>query len=117
MTTALIVLAPGAEEIEAVTIPDVLVRAGIEVTVASAGDTTLVRGSRGITLGAHALLDLVRGHPIDLISLPGGLGSATACRDDPRHESPHQTRLRRNDHLTSSPGLRVPQVNCRARPT
>jgi DJ-1 family protein len=84
MANALIVLAPGAEEIEAVTVPDVLVRAGLQVTIASAGETTLVRGSRGIPLGAHTLLDLVRQQAFDLVYLPGGMGSATACRDDAR---------------------------------
>ena len=37
MVRVLVVVAPGAEEIELVTVPDVLVRAGCEVTCASTG--------------------------------------------------------------------------------
>lgn len=84
MATVLVVLAPGAEEIETVTVADVLVRAGQQVLIASAGDTTIVKGSRGITLGAHTMLDLVAERSFDLVYLPGGMGSATACRDDQR---------------------------------
>ncbi len=84
MASVLVVLAPGAEEIETVTVADVLVRAGQQVLVASAGDTTVVKGSRGLVLGAHAMLDMVTERAFDLVYLPGGMGSATTCRDDQR---------------------------------
>lgn len=118
MTTALIVLAPGAEEIEAVTIPDVLVRAGVQVTVASAGDTTLVRGSRGIPLGAHTLLDLVRLQVFDLLYLPGGMGSATICRDDVRIQDLAESQLAAGRLLAvicAAPIALVPRGLCRGR--
>ena len=84
MATALIILAPGAEEIETITVPDVLVRAGHAVTIASVGDTTVVNGSRGIPLAAHARYAEVADRTYDLVYLPGGKGSAEVCRDDPR---------------------------------
>lgn len=118
MANALIVLAPGAEEIEAVTVPDVLVRAGVQVTVASAGDTTLVRGSRGIPLGAHTMLDLVRLQTFDLLYLPGGMGSATICRDDVRIQDLATAQLAAGRLLAvicAAPIALVPRGLCRGR--
>ena len=49
--TALIPIADGSEEIEAVTMIDVLRRAGVEVTVASVGAEQIV-GAHGIGISA-----------------------------------------------------------------
>lgn len=84
MGEVLVVLAPGAEEIEAVTVPDILVRAQLRVTVACTAAVPVVAGSRGLPLAAHGLLDAVLARDYDCIYLPGGMGSATTCRDDPR---------------------------------
>ncbi len=80
----LIVLAPGAEEIEAVTVPDVLVRAGCAVTVAGTAGAGVVAGSRGIPLAAQQPLDQVAGRGWAAVYLPGGAGSAAVCRSDAR---------------------------------
>ena len=84
MASALVILAPGAEEIETVTVGDVLVRAGHQVTVASIAATTVVEGSRGLPLAAHTRFAEIAGKTYDLVYLPGGTGSAEACRDDSR---------------------------------
>lgn len=84
MSEILIVLAPGAEEIETITVADVLVRAGCAVTLAATGDDLVTAGSRGIPLAAHVTLDSVIDRRFDLIYLPGGMGSAETCRDDAR---------------------------------
>jgi 4-methyl-5(b-hydroxyethyl)-thiazole monophosphate biosynthesis len=84
MPSALIVLANGCEEIETVTPADVLVRAGVEVVVASVVEGLLVTGSRGLPLGAHVHFDAVCERAFDLVFLPGGVGSAATCRTDPR---------------------------------
>jgi DJ-1 family protein len=84
MAEVLVVLAPGAEEIETVTVADILVRARQRVTVATTTAVPMVAGSRGIPLAGHALLDAVLDRPWDLVYLPGGMGSATVCRDDQR---------------------------------
>lgn len=76
MSTALVPLAPDFEEIEAVTIIDVLRRANIEVTVAGL-DNELVTGSHRIPILADSLLSEVRGNSYDLIALPGGPGDKT----------------------------------------
>ena len=71
MKTAVIVLADGFEEIEAVTPIDMLRRADVKVTVAGVGGTT-IRGSHGLAFECDARLESIDQVP-DLIVLPGGL--------------------------------------------
>ncbi|EAS47779.1 4-methyl-5(b-hydroxyethyl)-thiazole monophosphate biosynthesis protein, putative [marine gamma proteobacterium HTCC2207] len=73
--TALIPIAEGSEEIELVTIVDVLRRAGVEVTVASAnsGEKLQICASRGTHIVADAMLDDCANKHYDLIAVPGGL--------------------------------------------
>jgi 4-methyl-5(b-hydroxyethyl)-thiazole monophosphate biosynthesis len=79
---AVVFLAEGFEETEAVTPIDYLRRAGLEVTIASADDEELVTGSHGIPLRADTTLgDLVKqGRAVpaswDAVVLPGGLPGA-----------------------------------------
>jgi 4-methyl-5(b-hydroxyethyl)-thiazole monophosphate biosynthesis len=83
--SALICLAPGTEETEAVTTIDLLVRGGVAVTTASvATDGNLViTCSRGVKLLADAPLVTVADNPYDVIVLPGGLAGAECFRDSP----------------------------------
>jgi 4-methyl-5(b-hydroxyethyl)-thiazole monophosphate biosynthesis len=83
MKRALVPLAEGFEELEAVTIIDILRRAGIEVIVAALTDNP-VTGSHGIKLSADATLDAVSGQEFDLIALPGGMPGAANLMDDSR---------------------------------
>ncbi len=85
MTRVLVPLAPGFEEIEAVTIIDVLRRGGLDVTTASLGDTA-VRGAHDIVVNADTTLDEAAG-PFDAVVLPGGIPGATNLRDDQRVRS------------------------------
>lgn len=83
--SALVCLAPGSEETEAVTTIDLLVRAGVKVTtasVASDGDLRIVC-SRGVTLVANAPLVSIVDGSFDAIVLPGGLLGAECFRDSP----------------------------------
>ena len=77
---ALVVIADGSEELEAVTIIDVLVRAGTDVTVASVGEKQIA-ASRGVKIVADALIGDCRDKEYDLIALPGGLPGAEHLRD------------------------------------
>jgi len=83
-TRALVPLAGGFEEIEALTAVDILRRAGIEVITAGLAPG-LVTGRSGIAVRPDADLDdALRGPAFDLLYLPGGMPGSTTLRDDPR---------------------------------
>jgi protein deglycase len=84
MATVLVIVAPGAEEIETIAVPDILVRGGHQVTLASTAATTVVNGSRGLPLAAHTRFAEIADRIYDIVYLPGGMGSAETCRDDAR---------------------------------
>lgn len=73
--SVLAVIAPGSEEMEAVIVIDILRRADIAVTVASADpdQRLLVQGSRQTWLQADCLIADCDGRDFDLIYLPGGV--------------------------------------------
>ncbi len=73
MKTALVLLATGFEETEAVTIIDVLRRGEVKVTSASLGDT-LVQGAHDITVKADVRLGELDDTTFDAVILPGGMG-------------------------------------------
>lgn len=74
MKTALIILAPGFEETEAVTIVDILRRGNIEVTSASLKGSLLVKGAHAIEIKADTSLADVTEKLFDAVILPGGMG-------------------------------------------
>lgn len=79
----LIPLAQGCEELEAVTIIDLLRRAGIEVITAGLDDKT-VTASRGVRLIPDVQLDDVMQQEFDMLVLPGGLPGADHLDADRR---------------------------------
>ncbi len=83
MPRALIPLAEGCEELEAVTLIDLLRRAQIDVTTASLRKGP-VKCSRGVLLLADCALDEVMDQEFDLVVLPGGLPGADHLNADPR---------------------------------
>ncbi|RYL93817.1 DJ-1/PfpI family protein [Sporolactobacillus sp. THM7-4] len=83
MKRILVLLADGFEETEAVTAIDVLRRGGVEVVLASLGDT-LVEGSRHIVIKADTTIDSGPLTDFDGIYLPGGTKGAETLRDDER---------------------------------
>jgi 4-methyl-5(b-hydroxyethyl)-thiazole monophosphate biosynthesis len=86
MPTVLVPLAQGCEEIEAVTVIDVLRRAGVEVVTAGLDDQP-VRASRRTMLIPDTTLEAVRDREFDMVVLPGGLPGADNLNADPRiHE-------------------------------
>ena len=83
MATVLVPLAQGCEELEAVTIIDLLRRAGIDVITAGLDDKPVI-ASRGVVLIADTTIDQVMQNNFDMIVLPGGLPGADHLQQDPR---------------------------------
>jgi len=83
MATVLVPLAQGCEELEAVTIIDLLRRADIRVIVAGL-EAGPVKASRGTVLLPDTTLDAVPAEDLDMIALPGGLPGADHLNGDPR---------------------------------
>ena len=79
----LVPLAPGCEELEAVTIIDLLRRAGIEVVVAGLVEG-VITASRGVRLLPDMLLDEALKLDFDMIALPGGLPGSDHLAEDQR---------------------------------
>ena len=72
MAKALVPLAKGFEDIEAVAVVDILRRGGVEVVSAALGGSLEVESAHGITMKADRLFDDVVGDEYDAIVLPGG---------------------------------------------
>lgn len=83
MASVLVPLAQGCEELEAVTIIDLLRRADIEVVTAGLDDQP-VRAAHGTVLIPDTTLDAVADREFDMIVLPGGLPGADHLDRDPR---------------------------------
>ena len=98
--TVLVPLAVGAEELEAVTIIDLLRRAGFTVIVAGLQPGP-IRCSRGTVLLPDTTLDEVVDDPFDLIVLPGGLPGADTLRDDARVQALLQRQAAAKRHLAA----------------
>ena len=100
MARTLVPLAQGCEELEAVTVIDLLRRAGVEVVVAGL-DAQPVKASRGVVLIPDATLDEVMSQSFDMIVLPGGLPGADHLNQDPRICTMLQT-MNRNGKYTAA---------------
>ena len=87
MKKVLLILANGCEELEAVTVIDLLRRAEIDVTTASLDngkETTPITASRGVVLIADTTLDEAIKSDYDMVVLPGGLPGADYLDSDKR---------------------------------
>ncbi len=90
MPRALLAVADGVEDIETVTLLDVLRRAEIEVVMASVEARRMFTCARGSRLTADAMLLDVLAQDFDLLVLPGGAVGAErlASRPPPDWNSP-----------------------------
>jgi 4-methyl-5(b-hydroxyethyl)-thiazole monophosphate biosynthesis len=83
MKTVLVPLAPGFEEIETITVVDILRRAGAQVTLAGTEEGPL-KGSRGISVLPDDLLANVLQKEFDMVVLPGGQPGTDNLKKDAR---------------------------------
>jgi protein deglycase len=79
--TVAVHLAEGYEETEAVSIIDILRRAGIDTRVVSVTGKPEVTGSHGIRITADQLFEDMAYESIGMIVLPGGMPGATHLKD------------------------------------
>jgi 4-methyl-5(b-hydroxyethyl)-thiazole monophosphate biosynthesis len=86
MASVLIPLAQSCEELEAVTIIDLMRRAGIDVITAGL-DAEPVTASRGVRLIPDTTLDDALQNDYDMVVLPGGLPGADYLNQDERIQS------------------------------
>jgi 4-methyl-5(b-hydroxyethyl)-thiazole monophosphate biosynthesis len=86
MPNACVLLAPGFEEIEAITVIDVLRRAGVETMVVSLANGKIV-GAHDITVQTDLPIERAMKMRWDMVVLPGGMPGAATLRDDPRSQS------------------------------
>lgn len=73
MSKAAVFFGTGFEEIEALTVVDILRRAGIETLMVSVMDQRHVEGSHGIMVEMEMLVSEVDYEKLDVIVLPGGM--------------------------------------------
>lgn len=83
MTKVLVPLAQGFEDIEAVTIIDVLRRGKVEVITASTSADKLVKSAHGIVMTADQLFSEAAEEEYDAIVLPGGGEGTENLKKDP----------------------------------
>lgn len=84
MPRVLIPIVDGCEELEAVTLIDVLRRGRVEVVVAGLEGAQVVSASRGVRLVPDVALSEVLDSHFDLVLLPGGLPGAQYLDGDDR---------------------------------
>lgn len=81
MKKTCVLLAEGFEEVEALTVSDIMRRAGISCDLVSIKDK-MVKSSHGVVIESDKIFE--EGMQYDLVVLPGGMPGATNLRDDDR---------------------------------
>ena len=81
MKKVLVALAPGFEEIETITVVDILRRAGARVVLAGSQEEP-VEGSRGVFVVPDIHLDKIDPKDFDMIVLPGGQPGTTNLQNN-----------------------------------
>lgn len=76
-----VILADGFEEVEALTVVDLLRRAGVEVEMVSINKTDAVRGAHGIEVAADSVINPEKMSDAEMIVLPGGMPGASNLID------------------------------------
>ena len=82
MKKVTVLLADGFEEIEALTVVDLLRRAKVYVDIVSITDDYTVRGAHGIPVQTEDLITEIDFKESDMIVLPGGMPGTTNLKED-----------------------------------
>ncbi len=83
MPRAVVLLAKGFEELEAVAVVDVLRRAGVEVVIAGLTGG-YVESVRNVKVIPDTTIDTIKAEDFDIVILPGGIPGADNLNADPR---------------------------------
>nr|WP_217125032.1 DJ-1 family glyoxalase III [Thermodesulfatator indicus] len=83
MAKVAILLAPGYEELEAVTVIDVLRRGGVDVIIAGLEDTP-IPSARDVKIVPDTTVDSLSPDELDMVILPGGLPGVENLKKDSR---------------------------------
>ncbi len=81
MACTYVFLADGFEEVEGLTVVDILRRAEIETKTVSVMRRKTINGSHGIELQADLLFDEIKGKEAELLVLPGGMPGTNYLAD------------------------------------
>lgn len=100
MKKVLVPLAPGFEEIEAITVIDILRRAGVDVVVAGT-QPGVIEASRKTKHLPDCEIDDVNADDFDMLVLPGGQPGTNHLRADPRIRRLIEAFQRRNGLLAA----------------
>jgi 4-methyl-5(b-hydroxyethyl)-thiazole monophosphate biosynthesis len=101
MPNVLIPLAEGCEELEAVTLIDLLRRAGVTVVTASLAEHRQLIASRGTCIVADTTLSAVIDDSFDMIILPGGQPGTDLLNTDVRLHSKLKSQVSENKFVAA----------------
>lgn len=87
MKKAVVFFADGFEEVEALTVCDALMRAGVKVVKAAVGGSLTVTSSHDVKVVCDALVEDIKDEMVDLVFAPGGMpGSSNLAQCWPVNE-------------------------------
>lgn len=81
MNEVIVFMTNGTEEVEALTVVDMLIRAGIKAVVSSIDSTYTITGSHGITIKADTTFEDIDWNEVKMIVLPGGMPGTNRLMD------------------------------------
>jgi 4-methyl-5(b-hydroxyethyl)-thiazole monophosphate biosynthesis len=96
----LVPLAPGFEEIEALTVVDILRRAGAEVTIAGT-EAGPIEGRCAVKVVPDSTIDMVNAPAFDMIVLPGGAKGTERLKADERVREALEVIYRRGGYVAA----------------
>jgi len=81
MKNVILMLADGFEEVEALTVKDILVRGGAHCVLCSIDSIEFVKGCHGVNIKADASIDDIHIDDFEGIVMPGGMPGSENLRD------------------------------------